>query len=239
MVKKLTKMFILLFFVFSSTLVYCECSKNISGNWFLYIYDIYDDTCGNNLFGFEKFLDGTGALITATQNQCDVNIDTYFPSSLPKQTGTMIGDNLTTDFTINLSSVGLTYDVNTNIGFSDYSGEGIADFTANASTITCTFKSHVKFVKVALLSADSEGSGNIPSVSKEKVDALKSGWTLMGTCGAITDMTMFNGAKTVWGWSGSSWMIYSPLEAVKNLMKSYSITPLTSIPANSGFWVNK
>jgi hypothetical protein len=240
MLKKIIATTALMIVMLSSASLYSAC-KDISGTWFLYIYDIYDDTCGTSLFGFEKFLNGTGALITVEQNQCNADLNMYFASNLPSQSGELTGDNLTTEFSINLADVGLKYDVKTEVAFEDYLGEGIAYYTATAYNIKCTFKSHLKFVKVALLSSDSSCSGTAveQTFTKSFVDSLGTGWSLSGTCENITDLSIFADVKTVWSWNGSSWSIYSPIDTVKELIKKYSISQLTGISAKSGFWINK
>ncbi len=229
---------ILLVGIFTGTMLYGSC-KNISGNWFLYIYGIYDDTCDNNLLGFEKFLNGTGALITVEQNQCTVSIKPYFTSNIPAQNGTMDNDKLATDFNINLDSVGLKYVVNTDLTFTDYLGEGTANYTAQTDYVTCTFKSHLKFVKVTVTKDSSGGDTSAVKFSQDIINSLDSGWSLAGTSVSITDMSIFDNVKTVWAWNGNSWMIYSPLQSIQNIISSYSISPLTEISANSGFWINK
>jgi len=241
MLKKIIATTALMIVMLSSASLYSAC-KDISGTWFLYIYDIYDDTCGTSLFGFEKFLNGTGALITVEQNQCNADLNMYFSSNLPSQSGELTGDNLTTEFSINLADVGLKYNVKMEAAFEDYLGEGTASYTAiTAYKLTCSFKYHLKFIKVALLSSDSSCSETAveQTFTKSFVDSLDTGWSLSGTCENITDLSIFANVKTVWAWNGASWSIYSPIDAVKELIKKYSISQLTGISAKSGFWINK
>ena len=71
------------------------------------------------------------------------------------------------------------------------------------------------------------------------VDNLGSGWSLAGTGCDINDLSIFDSVKTVWKWSGSSWIVYSPVESINNLLLQYNIPSITLIHAKEGFWINK
>ena len=74
--------------------------------------------------------------------------------------------------------------------------------------------------------------------------SLNPGWHLKGTQIAYTDMTDFNKSciKYVWKYntSSSSWSIFSPDSNIINDLttKHVSISPLNSLDANDGFWLD-
>jgi hypothetical protein len=72
---------------------------------------------------------------------------------------------------------------------------------------------------------------------KEKI-VLSSGWNLVG-CGIKLEANEFGEAKTLWQWTGNSWKVWSPQNAIMNLLNQYKIEIADEIKAGEGFWVNK
>ncbi len=73
--------------------------------------------------------------------------------------------------------------------------------------------------------------------------SIDSGWQLLGTGKAITDMSSFDKAsiKTVWTYNkiDNAWEVYSADDAIKKLIDdSSTLSSLSTIGENQGFWVN-
>jgi beta-glucanase (GH16 family) len=62
---------------------------------------------------------------------------------------------------------------------------------------------------------------------------------LVGYTEAITNLSVFQGAKVVWIYSNGSWQGYSPYSKVRTLLEANDITVFEEIPAYSGFWIQK
>jgi len=77
------------------------------------------------------------------------------------------------------------------------------------------------------------------NITTEYINNLDTGWTLTGTAKNITDLTVFESAKTVWIYSNGSWSAYSSNQTTQQAIKDANINILTSISANSGIWVLK
>lgn len=74
------------------------------------------------------------------------------------------------------------------------------------------------------------------------ISGLSAGWTLVSTPFAITDLSVFDSATVVWVYnnSTSSWSAYSSDTTMKQkIIDNVNVTPLTTIPAGSGIWVQK
>ncbi|MGM0519095.1 MAG: PKD domain-containing protein [Campylobacterota bacterium] len=84
-------------------------------------------------------------------------------------------------------------------------------------------------------------AGNI-LVTEEDIDAIPTGWSLLGSPSEITDLSIFANAKMVWTFDETmqQWSAYSPEIAVQNdIDNSTSINTLHTIPKKRGFWVKK
>jgi hypothetical protein len=70
---------------------------------------------------------------------------------------------------------------------------------------------------------------------------ISSGWNLkgVGQDSKTNKLSVFGVVKTVWKWTGSSWQIWSPDDAINDLILSYGIGSFESISRGEGFWVNK
>jgi hypothetical protein len=75
------------------------------------------------------------------------------------------------------------------------------------------------------------------SYGKDKIN-LSDGWSLVG-CGIKLKASEFGEAKTLWQWTGSNWKVWSPQNAIMNLLNEYKIEIADEIKAGEGFWVNK
>ena len=76
-------------------------------------------------------------------------------------------------------------------------------------------------------------------ISATKVEALSTGWHLVGSTIAITDMRMFNSAQAVWISNGTTWKAYSPNTAIAAEIASKGVDTFSTIAASSGFWILK
>ena len=79
-------------------------------------------------------------------------------------------------------------------------------------------------------------------VTATNISSLSSGWTLMSTPFAITDMSLFDSASIIWIYNNSttSWSAYSSNATTKQaIIDKVGVSLLTSIPAGSGIWVHK
>jgi len=77
------------------------------------------------------------------------------------------------------------------------------------------------------------------NITTEYINNLDTGWTLTGTAKNITDLTVFESAKTVWIYSNGLWSAYSSNQTTQQAIKDANINILTSISTNSGIWVLK
>ena len=78
------------------------------------------------------------------------------------------------------------------------------------------------------------------ALTSAKISALTSGWNLVSTPFAISDMSLFDSATIVWVNSDDKWSAYSSDDTVKQkIVDSPNVDLLTSIPAGSGIWVQK
>lgn len=74
------------------------------------------------------------------------------------------------------------------------------------------------------------------------ISALSTGWTLVSTPFAITDMSMFESASVVWVYNNATalWSAYSSSAATRQkIADNASVSLLTTIPAGSGIWIQK
>lgn len=97
----------------------------------------------------------------------------------------------------------------------------------------------MKSLKIITLSAIAS-----TSLFAQSSICLENGWNLLGASAAISVNTQFNDADkidTVWGFDNytKTWLAYSPDSSKQSLIdSSSSISNLTSIMANTGYWVN-
>lgn len=83
------------------------------------------------------------------------------------------------------------------------------------------------------------GIQEVKAVTAEDINTLESGWHLVGTSQAITDLGVFDTAKVVWAWS-NGWKLYSPVQSIQEtIASSLSYTSLDQIDAQKGFWILK
>ena len=83
------------------------------------------------------------------------------------------------------------------------------------------------------------GIQEVKAVTAEDINTLESGWHLVGTSQAITDLGVFDTAKVVWAWN-NGWKLYSPVQSIQEtIASSLSYTSLDQIDAQKGFWVLK
>ena len=79
-------------------------------------------------------------------------------------------------------------------------------------------------------------------ITSAHVANLSTGWTLVSTPFAITDLSVFDSASVVWVYNNTtaSWSAYSSNATTKQkIIDNSSVSLLTSIPAGSGVWVQK
>jgi len=78
------------------------------------------------------------------------------------------------------------------------------------------------------------------SASAQTVE-VKEGWNLLGTACKIPVESLENSSvRTVWIWDKNEnfWKVWSPIEAIVEVAKSYGIETFEEIPAYSGFWIS-
>lgn len=83
---------------------------------------------------------------------------------------------------------------------------------------------------------------NLPSSNNNSDFNINPGWQLLGTAHGITDMQQFNkeSIQTVWSYDTGAkrWAVYSPIAEIMSAVNQItSIDTLSSLGANSGFWV--
>jgi hypothetical protein len=76
-------------------------------------------------------------------------------------------------------------------------------------------------------------------ITSSDIDALVSGWTLIGTKSTITDLTIFNSANLVWIYLNGKWELYTPNTSINDVLTSLGYQSITTIPEKSGIWVLK
>ena len=75
------------------------------------------------------------------------------------------------------------------------------------------------------------------SASAQTVE-VKEGWNLLGTaCKISVESLENNSVRTVWIWDKNEnfWKVWSPIQAIMDVAKSYGIETFEEIPAYSGF----
>ena len=78
------------------------------------------------------------------------------------------------------------------------------------------------------------------ALTKSDIDALSSGeWHMVGTTGAISDMSIFSGVKAVLVYTNGAYKAYSPDSEIASKLSSSGYGTLSSIAANSGMWIKK
>ena len=83
------------------------------------------------------------------------------------------------------------------------------------------------------------GIQEVKTITTEDISNLESGWHLVGTSQAITDLSIFDTAKVVWAWN-NGWKFYSPIQSIQEtIASSLSYTSLDQIDAQKGFWILK
>jgi len=113
--------------------------------------------------------------------------------------------------------------------------------TAISDTNTSVYEAGKQYVRNNL-----SEFGLIPKsdvkLTASTISGLSSGWTLVSTSFAITDLSVFDSATVVWVYnnSTSSWSAYSSDATMKQkIINNANVTLLTTIPAGSGIWVQK
>ncbi|MDD2905079.1 MAG: hypothetical protein PHC74_02175, partial [Sulfurimonas sp.] len=79
-------------------------------------------------------------------------------------------------------------------------------------------------------------------LTPSNIASLSTGWTLISTPFAITDLSVFDSAAIVWVYNNtaSSWSAYSSNAAMRQkIIDNASVNLLTTVPAGSGVWVQK
>ena len=91
----------------------------------------------------------------------------------------------------------------------------------------------------SIIAAINAGEVVDTTLKKEDIDALPSGWNMVGVSTLTTDFSIFASVRTVWLYNNSSatWSAYSPQAYLAQLIKDSGMQTLTSIPAKSGIWV--
>ena len=83
------------------------------------------------------------------------------------------------------------------------------------------------------------GIQEIKTITTEDINNLESGWHLVGTSQAITDLGVFDTAKVVWAWS-NGWKLYSPIDTIQTTIdNSTTVGVITKLESKKGFWVLK
>ncbi len=74
--------------------------------------------------------------------------------------------------------------------------------------------------------------------TKTDIDALSSGWHLLGTGKEITDLSIFDNAVSVWKYKDGKWYVYSSNPLLTDRIRvSDNYSSLEKIEAGMGFWV--
>jgi hypothetical protein len=82
---------------------------------------------------------------------------------------------------------------------------------------------------------------SLAGVGHSKEVEVGMGWNLLGTaCDLNVESLNKTEIKTVWTWDRelAYWKVWSPNEAIMEIIESYGLSPLGIIPAYSGFWVS-
>jgi len=83
------------------------------------------------------------------------------------------------------------------------------------------------------------GISSIKLLSETDISTLTSGWHLLGTSEEITDLSIFNSAKTVWSWD-NGWKGYSSIPSLNEIFQnSAAINKLNKLESKRGFWILK
>ncbi len=69
---------------------------------------------------------------------------------------------------------------------------------------------------------------------------LSSGWNLKGTFLDNVSVAQFNNNEinSVWKWSNNSWLIWSPKNAIIQLINQYGINKIDKLNSGDGFWIS-
>jgi hypothetical protein len=98
------------------------------------------------------------------------------------------------------------------------------------------------YVVSSVMSGAPDYSGNCAApdkVNKTDISSLSPGWHLIGTTQKITDLSIFDSAKSVWSWE-NGWSSYSPIAGINDTIKSSpNIDVIKQINSKRGFWVFK
>jgi predicted outer membrane repeat protein len=76
-------------------------------------------------------------------------------------------------------------------------------------------------------------------ITKEILDGLDKGWSLLGTLSEIQDVTMFDGFKIVWIFADGRFQGYSPIPSIRNKIRNSNFTVFKKVPKNAGLWLYK
>lgn len=90
-------------------------------------------------------------------------------------------------------------------------------------------------------SIDGEVVPTSTALTASDIDALSSGWNLVGTQYTITDLSIFDNAKIIWIYNPTDlWGAYTSDTTLKaQIISNDSIQLIDAIPAHSGIWVFK
>jgi hypothetical protein len=76
-------------------------------------------------------------------------------------------------------------------------------------------------------------------ITKEVLDNLKKGWTLLGTIDTVTDMSLFKDFKIIWIFVDGKFQGYSPIPRIRKQIANSGFKVFKEIPKNAGIWLNK
>jgi predicted outer membrane repeat protein len=76
-------------------------------------------------------------------------------------------------------------------------------------------------------------------VTREVVQSLDKGWSLLGTLAEIEDISIFDGAKIVWIFAEGEFKGYSPDPDVRRKIRGAYFELFSHVPKNAGIWLYK
>lgn len=87
---------------------------------------------------------------------------------------------------------------------------------------------------------DEDAVATVDAWTRTGIEALASGWHLLGTPATVSDLSIFDSAKVVWTFDESDgWLAYSSNAGVRSSLSDQNVSFFTEIPAGYGFWMEK
>jgi predicted outer membrane repeat protein len=76
-------------------------------------------------------------------------------------------------------------------------------------------------------------------VTRDVLDNLPEGWSLLGTLAEIKDVTIFDGFKIVWIFANGEFQGYSPVPDIRKKIRNSQFKVFNRVPKNAGLWLYK